>query len=547
MATTLTSSRERINEVRVRLKGLIARHLKISGLVSVILVVIPLITAILTQCNRSEAPHPIPTVEKEPTQPTVNLVGECAVGMLVNDGEACSYPNYGHEFRATEARRAYWSASESTHVDVIARFWTERGAEHHFIAEYRVAESGWRISSLGEVSPLEVVEATPHDEVPGQPPTTSSDQGQHSSSDFTPSDQHDGEGLGTRTEDVSEDDSRPTAQGAEDGDSPQAQSQISRPTGEDQTGQAIPQVLDGSTAVRTSIPVRVAIRATSDGRLEFGIIDDSTGGLLLPDGRYLRLEVMSLSEWTYSSPVTIPSTYESDTESRSVEAVVRIAVRSSPDGKVEFGIQQQIGDAWSERLLPENRFLPPEPQVGMWLTSSQIIIVIPGSYTDEDHSRERLVPDQERAKSTLFLGSKDEPVQECNVAPETERGIPLRIDARLLDDGQMEFAVAYSSSDERAYPEDRKFSMSDLRHQQRLYTSIVTVAGVVADWQLTVFTRIALQYASERAVRIALQQYHDGSWTDPVWKTLFFPASLSHGQWLSSTEFCVLRTRAIWR
>ena len=51
---------------------------------------------------------------------------------------------------------------------------------------------------------------------------------------------------------------------------------------------------------------------------------------------------------------------------------VRVAARKLATDRVEFAVQQQVGDAWSERQLPARRLFPADTAVGRWLVSSAI-------------------------------------------------------------------------------------------------------------------------------------------------------------------------------
>ena len=51
---------------------------------------------------------------------------------------------------------------------------------------------------------------------------------------------------------------------------------------------------------------------------------------------------------------------------------VRVAARKLATDRVEFAVQQQVGDAWSERQLPTRRLFPADTAVGRWLVSSAI-------------------------------------------------------------------------------------------------------------------------------------------------------------------------------
>ena len=97
---------------------------------------------------------------------------------------------------------------------------------------------------------------------------------------------------------------------------------------------------------------------------------------------------------------------------------VRIAARRVTDGRVEFAVQQQSADgAWSELNLPSGRFLPVATEVGRWLASSAVNV-----------------------------GADD-------------AGALVRIAARRLADGRVEFAVQQRTADggwgERTLPRSR--------------------------------------------------------------------------------------------
>ena len=51
---------------------------------------------------------------------------------------------------------------------------------------------------------------------------------------------------------------------------------------------------------------------------------------------------------------------------------VRVAARKLATDRVEFAVQQQAGDAWSERQLPARRLFPADTAAGRWLVSSAI-------------------------------------------------------------------------------------------------------------------------------------------------------------------------------
>ncbi|MDE2891169.1 MAG: ABC transporter substrate-binding protein [Chloroflexota bacterium] len=78
------------------------------------------------------------------------------------------------------------------------------------------------------------------------------------------------------------------------------------------------------------------------------------------------LAVIGVGAWRISA---IGPGDQADTE-------VRVAVRPLADGRTEVAVQQRHadrdGDGWSERLLPDARFLPADAEPGRWLVSSPV-------------------------------------------------------------------------------------------------------------------------------------------------------------------------------
>ena len=57
------------------------------------------------------------------------------------------------------------------------------------------------------------------------------------------------------------------------------------------------------------------------------------------------------------------------------DETLRIAARRHADGRVEFGLQhQQLDNSWSSTMLPTQRFFPADARVGRWLRSSPVTI-----------------------------------------------------------------------------------------------------------------------------------------------------------------------------
>ena len=106
---------------------------------------------------------------------------------------------------------------------------------------------------------------------------------------------------------------------------------------------------------------------------------------------------------------------------------VRVAAQRLANGSTEFALQQRsAGAAWDERQLPRSRFFPATTAVGRWLASSPLTVSAPG-------------------------------------AGEAE----VRVAARLLADGRMEFAAQQRGADgawgERLLPRARFFSANARR------------------------------------------------------------------------------------
>ena len=51
---------------------------------------------------------------------------------------------------------------------------------------------------------------------------------------------------------------------------------------------------------------------------------------------------------------------------------VRLSARPLADGRTEVALQQRVGERWSERHLPQLRFVPADAEAGRWLNSTPI-------------------------------------------------------------------------------------------------------------------------------------------------------------------------------
>jgi len=88
---------------------------------------------------------------------------------------------------------------------------------------------------------------------------------------------------------------------------------------------------------------------------------------------------------------------------------LRITAQRLADGRTEFALQSRGPDqSWGERLLPRGRYFPAHSSVGRWLNSTPVT-----------------------------LGDDDDAL----MAGEAQSGVVVRITARLLDDGRIEFAI----------------------------------------------------------------------------------------------------------
>ena len=102
---------------------------------------------------------------------------------------------------------------------------------------------------------------------------------------------------------------------------------------------------------------RIVARRLDDGRTEFGW-QPSGGERVLPRLRYFPADV-DHQRWLNSSPVEVAG-----------EAIGRINVRLSEDGRIEFAFTPTDG----ERIEPSARYFPADARVGRWLRSTEISI-----------------------------------------------------------------------------------------------------------------------------------------------------------------------------
>ena len=92
------------------------------------------------------------------------------------------------------------------------------------------------------------------------------------------------------------------------------------------------------------------------------------------------------------------------------EAEVRISARQLEDGRVEFGLQQRVDGRWGERVLPRSRYFPADATVNRWLNSTPMTVSVAGA-------------------------------DDLAEGPQTSNSVEVRITARRLGDGRVEFAL----------------------------------------------------------------------------------------------------------
>lgn len=95
------------------------------------------------------------------------------------------------------------------------------------------------------------------------------------------------------------------------------------------------------------------------------------------------------------------------------EAEVRITARQLEDGRVEFALQQRADGRWGERVLPRSRYFPADATVNRWLNSTPLTVSVAGA------------DDLAEGPQTSNDGE----------------GVEVRITARRLGDGRVEFAL----------------------------------------------------------------------------------------------------------
>ena len=206
-----------------------------------------------------------------------------------------------------------------------------------------------------------------------------------------------------------------------------------------------------------------------------------------------------------------------DTQGGDVE--VRVAAQRLADGRVEFAVQQRIDGAWGERRQPRARYLPDAARAERWYDSSEVDLA---------------------------------------------GGAQLRVAARRLNDGRIEFAVQQrvdGAWGERLLPTSR-YMPANAPLARWLHSSAVALAALTADPSAMLTyqaakaaglssTAIAHIHGGAVVVRIAAKRLADGwvefatetSYTTGGWSDLTYPRehqlppTAAAGRWYASTSY----------
>lgn len=136
----------------------------------------------------------------------------------------------------------------------------------------------------------------------------------------------------------------------------------------------------------TELEARILAQRHEDGQVEFVMQFREAGQpwseSAEPPRRFLPPGV-EVDIWFASSALTI--TAEAGTPSAYVAAEVRVVVRLLANDRIEFAVQKRLpGETWGERLLPAQRFFPPDAEVGRWLISSAVVVTLPAGPSGSD-------------------------------------------------------------------------------------------------------------------------------------------------------------------
>ena len=129
------------------------------------------------------------------------------------------------------------------------------------------------------------------------------------------------------------------------------------------------------------VEVRVAAQRLADGRTEFALqereADGSWGARRLPTRRMFPAGA-DVGRWLSSSPLTVEVQSDgmlADAQTTGIE--VRVAAQRLADDRMEFALQEREADgSWGARRLPTRRMFPAGADVGRWLSSSALTVVV---------------------------------------------------------------------------------------------------------------------------------------------------------------------------
>lgn len=115
--------------------------------------------------------------------------------------------------------------------------------------------------------------------------------------------------------------------------------------------------------VASGVEVRIGAQRHENGKTEFALQvleEDGWSELVLPQSRFFP-KTSRVDHWLNSSVLELESAH-----------TVRISARLLEDDRIEFALQQRVGEEWAERLLPRPRLFPQNARVGRWLYSGRV-------------------------------------------------------------------------------------------------------------------------------------------------------------------------------
>ena len=145
----------------------------------------------------------------------------------------------------------------------------------------------------------------------------------------------------------------------------------------------------------SNVPMRIGAQRLHDGRTEFGLQvwdGEQWGETVLPGSRFFP-STARVGRWLNSSFLTLESNH-----------VVRISAKLLDDDRIEFALQQQIGEEWFGRLLPRPRFFPADANAERWLYSGRIELVGHVSAASNNIATTSSSPTQTPAPNTAIGG-----------------------------------------------------------------------------------------------------------------------------------------------